>query len=142
MSVNKNHYVMIGMKFGYDEFFDLCIESGAEDTTGDQWDTGPLVPYIDSFIHGIEQHDFLTVIIDGMNGNYVYVGHVVQKSSYENGSLNDFVTKDTWIVTVQEDGGIENIEKGCEEVYALIIGNFGMEFGTKSANLHCFTHWT
>lgn len=84
MSVQQNDYVVIGKKFGYDEFYKL-VGHDANDFS----DTEEL--YSDSAYKGIQHHNDLCIISDGMSGEYVVVGHVLQKSG-NYGAIDDFVS--------------------------------------------------
>jgi len=77
MSVQQNHYEIIGAKFGYNEFHkELMAAKGlTEEEVEDLLDD-----YHDSAFKGIQHHNGLCIICDGMNGEYVYVGHILQKS--------------------------------------------------------------
>jgi len=89
MSVQLNHYVIIGHKFEYDEFYDTLMEK-FNLNDGDEVFNEIEEPYHDSAFKGIQHHNDLCIISDGMNGNYVYVGYVLQKSD-DNGSLTDYI---------------------------------------------------
>lgn len=65
MSVQVNHYVVWG----------VCIHPGARKVTLES-----LEPYIDSPFKGIEHHNGLCVLYDGMCGKYLVVGRVLKKS--------------------------------------------------------------
>ena len=89
MGVQLNHYVILGHKFEFDEFYDTLAELHGidQDDVFEQFED----KCHDSAFKGIHMHNDLCIISDGMNGNYVYVGYVLQKSD-NYGSLNDYVT--------------------------------------------------
>jgi len=71
MSVQCNTYVMIGVKIPY-----------PEEATDEFYDK--IEPYTDSSFGGIEHRDGLTVLLDGMNGEYMTIGKILAKTeSYE-----------------------------------------------------------
>lgn len=72
MSVQSNTYVLVGVMLDYDDF------------TEEQHDA--LEPYRDSAYRGIEHHNGLCAIVDGMGGEYVAIGRVVAKSDDQNGN--------------------------------------------------------
>lgn len=83
MSVQQNHYVMVGKKFGFKEFAKLLnVDTG--DSAFER-----VEEYIDNAFKGIHHHNDLCVLFDGMNGEHVVVGRVLQKSG-NYGSLSDF----------------------------------------------------
>jgi hypothetical protein len=84
MSVQQNHYVVIGKRFDYKEFYTLVCPNGDADH---YFDTEH--PYTDSAFKGIHHHNDICIISDGMNGKYVVVGRVLQKSG-NYGALDDF----------------------------------------------------
>ena len=65
MSVQLNTYIMWGVLLPFDEF------SERED----------FEPYHDSAFKGIHHHDGLCILSDGMNGKYMAIGHVLDKTS-------------------------------------------------------------
>lgn len=69
MSVKMNNYVLFGRKFDYDKL---------RDTLGE--DDDRLDPYRDSHKGDANPKDGVTVLVDGMNGEYVFIGHVIAKS--------------------------------------------------------------
>lgn len=88
MSVQVNHYVMIGHKFEYDEFYDIASKFYNQDHD----DVCEYLEenYSDSAFEGIHHHNDICILSDGYNGEYVYVGYVLQKSD-DQGSLEDYV---------------------------------------------------
>lgn len=88
MSTQENHYFMYGSKFGYDEFYKL-VAGEDEDKIG-QWIENVEDEYRDSAFDGIGHKDGITIVSDGMRGQCVYVGWVIQKSG-DYGKLEDHV---------------------------------------------------
>ena len=94
MSVQCNHYFMVGCKFDYRDFFNRLKKSKPEWFDEDDeivmsfYDT-----YLDSAFSGISHHNGICVLLDGMGEEYVYVGNVYQKS-YDFGILSDYVSND------------------------------------------------
>lgn len=82
MSVNANHYVMLGNKWRYDEFYDLIAKKHGD---VDVWRDEVEEQYLDSANGGINNHNGICILSDGMNGEYVIVGYVLAKS----GEYND-----------------------------------------------------
>lgn len=88
MSVQQNHYMMLGAKFGYNEFHQRMSEIlGTDEGADESWDY--LDVYHDSAFKGIHHHNGICIISDGMSGEYVYVGHIIQKSD-NYGGLGDY----------------------------------------------------
>ena len=67
MSTQVNTYVMIGALFPYDVF-----------KGDDAYER--LEPYKDNAFEGIQHHDGLCVLYDGMTGEYVAIGRVLEKT--------------------------------------------------------------
>lgn len=72
MSVQSNTYLLVGVKLAYDAF------------TSEQRNN--MEPYEDSAFEGIHHHNGLCAIVDGMNGEYVFIGRVLAKSGDQNGN--------------------------------------------------------
>lgn len=72
MSVQSNTYLMVGVKLDFDAF------------TAEQRDK--IEPYEDSAFGGIHHHNGLCAIVDGMNGDYIFIGRVLAKSDDQNGN--------------------------------------------------------
>lgn len=68
MSTQINTYAMVGAILPYD---------------GELYDK--LEPYMDDAFEGVQHHDGLCVLYDGMNGEYIAVGKVVAKSANHEG---------------------------------------------------------
>lgn len=66
MSIQSNTYVLVGVKLDYDHF------------TEEQFDE--LDDYRDSAYDGACHHNGLSLIEDGMNGEYCFIGRVLAKS--------------------------------------------------------------
>jgi hypothetical protein len=80
----KNHYVLIGQKYDYEEFHDI-FSHGYEINFIDDVEE----KYCDSAYDGIK--DGITIISDHMKGEYVYIGIVISKSK-ENGDIDDYIS--------------------------------------------------
>lgn len=71
MSVQINSYLIVGIELNYDDF------------RGEEW-FNIFEPYMDSAFAGIHHYKGLCVISDGMNGEYIVVGRVLEKTkNYE-----------------------------------------------------------
>lgn len=101
MGIQKNHYVMIGNKFGYDDFYNRVVRkqrfpAHTQDADLEKWRIEVEERYFDSATDGIKNFDGITIISEsliishGMNSNYVYVGLVLNKSK-NHGDLGDYV---------------------------------------------------
>jgi hypothetical protein len=82
MSINANHYVILGNIWRYDEFYDL-VERKHGDV--DTWRDEVEELYLDSSRGGIHHHNGVCILSDGMDGEYVIAGYVLNKS----GECND-----------------------------------------------------
>lgn len=83
MGVQKNKYKIVGAVFGWDEYYDLMSEQLGFDEVDLDCESAidaKEEPYKDSAFEGISCFDRLTVIADGMSGEYVYIGQVYAKS--------------------------------------------------------------
>ena len=85
MSITKTHYVLQGIKFNFDDFYDR-VERKDPNATAIGADDDE--PFWDEANGPIFHKNNICVIPDAMNGEYVYVGHVTQKSG-DNGDLDD-----------------------------------------------------
>lgn len=122
MSVQMNHYFIIGTKFEYDEFYQLF--SGSTDHEEiEKFIDEVEDKYSDSAFAGIERKNLLTIISDGMSGKYVCIGYVIQKSG-DSGALDDYVA--------------DGIAPTPEQVSELIRDTFGVEVDCKYL---AFTHY-
>lgn len=121
MSVQENHYVMIGHKFEYDAFYKQM-----EDIHGlsidDFWDQFEESCH-DSAFQGIHHNQNVCIISDGMDGEYVYVGYVLQKSK-NYGNLTDYINP---------------VTKSPEQVSRYI--NDYLKIPDLECQLHAFTHY-
>lgn len=88
MSVQLNHYVMVGAKYDYRDFYEKFVSSDYEKVIED-WIDDVEYEYCDSALEGIKGKNNITIISDGMNAEYVYIGCVIYKSS-DHGFLDDF----------------------------------------------------
>lgn len=121
MSVQQNHYAIIGAKFGFDEFYEKVCEALGLASRDDFEDKDDL--YHDSAFKGIHHHNGLCIISDGMGGKYVYVGHVVSKSD-NYGGMWDYTNKER--------------KPSAKAVSARIFKEFNIEADCKP---HTFTHY-
>jgi len=93
MSTQQTHYVMLGNKFGYDEFYEQVKKRIATVPSNDKMSEDELdtwretieEKHSDSAYDGINNHNGVCIISDGCDGRYVCVGYVLAKS----GELND-----------------------------------------------------
>ena len=70
MSVQRNQYIIIGCEYDYDEFNENYND-----------DEKYVEPYDDNaFDEKIIEHNGLSMIYDGMNGQYVYIGKIIEKT--------------------------------------------------------------
>ncbi|WP_434681315.1 hypothetical protein J3P77_09475 [Pseudomonas sp. R1-18] len=75
MSVQSNTYLLVGVMLPYDHF---------DDVHDDPYEV--LEPYTDSAYKGIEHHNGLCVLYDGMGGSHIAIGRVLAKSDDQNGN--------------------------------------------------------
>ena len=114
MSVQVNDYLIHGIKLPY--------ESGAEDKYED---------YKDSAFEGIKEKNGLCVICDGMNGKYIFIGHVLAKSKDEERIA------DEPICINKED--VDRFARG--RIAYLIYKEFNLEISTTDVKLWLVTHY-
>ena len=70
MSIQRNRYIIIGCKYNYKEFNEKYNDYEKY-----------VSPYLDSsFDEKIIEHNGLSMIYDGMNGEYVYIGKIIKKT--------------------------------------------------------------
>lgn len=121
MSVQENHYTIVGAKFTFDEFEEkMCGILGVNEYDDiDEY----VYDYQDSAFSGIHEKNGLCAIVDGMNGEHVYIGHVLFKSG-NYGSINDFVN--------------EKIEPTPLYIEHLIKREFCLDV---ECEIHSFTHY-
>lgn len=81
MSVQLNQYLILGVKLAFRK--DGTLEGSTLDLDGEAW-ADLIYQYLDSAFEGIEHHNGLCVIDDGMEGKYTMVGRVIKKSSEGN----------------------------------------------------------
>ena len=86
MSVNANHYVVLGNKWDYDEFYTLVERKHGDVET---WRDTVEELHRESLRDGIINHNGVTIISDGMSGEYVVAGFVIAKSG-DNFDLGDY----------------------------------------------------
>lgn len=76
MSVQVNTYVLIGVVLGYEAAHEAWRNQGRKVSLHDF-----LTPYMDSaFDLETNPHENITVLYDGMNGEYIAIGHVIAKT--------------------------------------------------------------
>jgi len=102
---------MIGHKFDYDDFYEKLssLHNIEPDDIYEEFEG----KCHDSAFDGIHHHNDLCILSDGYNGEYVYVGYVLQKSK-NYGSLNDYRSTDIKTESyvsdkIKEFLGFENI---------------------------------
>ena len=78
MSVQQNIYVIWGVWLNYDDFYTLL--KNKYNLTKDEVYDQIIEEYRDSAFEGIKHKNKLCVIMDGMCGKYVIIGHVIAKS--------------------------------------------------------------
>ena len=115
MSVQKTHYVIWGIKFKPDS--QEVIEYLGFDTDDDK-----IEEYYNTAFDNIISKNDISIIQDGMNGEYIIVGYIMNKSKAY-GDLNDF-TKPF---------------KTKEEVEDPLFKEFNI---FKSVELICITHYS
>ena len=92
MSTGVNHYVMIGRKYDYDDFYNRIAQHNGFATAHSGATRKIVDHYADASFGGISQQGGICIIPDTMNKEYVYVGFVVYKSK-DDGDLDDFVSE-------------------------------------------------
>ena len=73
MGVERCDYVIVGVKLDYDEFWSI---QGGDEAAHDKFQEF----YDNEYREEIGSKDGVTVISDGMNGKYVYIGYVIKKA--------------------------------------------------------------
>lgn len=116
MSVQSNTYVMVGVMLPYDEL----TEQQHNDSEA----------YQDSAYKGIQHHNGLCVIADGMNGRYVAIGRVLAKTDDQNGNYG---------IDKPIDGTAAMTPDLHHEVQELLREHF--EFKTPDVRVWIFTHY-
>jgi hypothetical protein len=113
MDVRSNTYVIVGVKLDYDHFDEEQEESLLE-------------PYKDSAYRGIEHHNGLCVISDGMSGDYIIAGRVLAKTVDDEGRGFDMTECDTSPELVAEVAGLLTEHLGIEnpEVQVLAFTHY------------------
>ena len=94
MSTQQTHYVMLGNKYGYDEFYNRVqkrVATNPRDAEAEleTWREEVEEKFMDSAFGGINNHNGVCIISDGMSGSYVYIGYVLNKSG-EGNDLQDY----------------------------------------------------
>lgn len=94
MSSAVNHYVMLGSKYDYEDFYNRIAQHNGFATAHSAATRKIVDQYADASFGGITHHNNICIIPDTLNKEYVYVGFVVYKSK-EDGDLDDFVSEST-----------------------------------------------
>lgn len=116
MSTQSNTYMMVGAKLPYDQF--------TEEQHEELLDT-----YRDSAYKGIQHHNDLCVVVDGMSGRYVFIGRVLAKTDDQNGNYGFYNPIDATAAMTPELQA---------EVTTLIQQQFGLALDVR---LWAFTHY-
>jgi hypothetical protein len=87
MSVQINQYIILGYKFDYDEFTTAYLHDESYDALLDDY-------HDSAFDAKIVECNGLSMIFDGMNGKYVYVGKIYTKSA--DGEYLDSINMDNF----------------------------------------------
>lgn len=113
MGTRTNTYVVLGVKLDYEHF----SEEQEEDL---------LEPYKDSAYRGIEHHNGLCVISDGMGGNYIVAGRVLAKTIDDEGRGIDMTECDTSPELFAEVAGLltEHLDIENPEVQVLAFTHY------------------
>lgn len=91
MSSAVNHYVMIGSKYDYEDFYNRIAQHNGFATVHSAATRKTVEPYLDVSYGGITHYNNVSIIPDTLNKEYVYVGFVAFKSK-DGGDVNDFGT--------------------------------------------------
>jgi len=78
MSTQINQYLIVGQKLDFGEFHDKLNNNDPLDP--DAWLDDILDKYSDNAFKGIHHYNGLCVLYDGMNGEFVFIGRVIEKS--------------------------------------------------------------
>ena len=115
MSVQVNTYLVIGVKLPYDDKW----------TGEDNYEK--FEDYHDSAYEGIHHHNGLCMLSDGMSGEYVIIGKVLQKSG-SHGGLRGVTDLD------------EIDSNGCDRIYvgSLLKAQFDID---KPATIMIVSHY-
>jgi len=93
MSVNETHYVILGNKYDYDDFYSRVAKKNGwnEPLTREKfledWRETVEALYADGYWDPIKNHNGVSIVVDGMGGKYVWIGNVIAKSDRESGQL-------------------------------------------------------
>lgn len=116
MSVNENHYIILGIKMTYDEYNEKYnIEEN--DSIHDEYDN-----------RRSQKKGDIVVIVDGMSTEYAFIGKLIAKSreSYEG------------IPMTAIDKKVFNDKKLKKE----LIDSFGFTENEINLNVYVFTHYS
>lgn len=89
MSVQTTQYVLWGLKFPYEDKEFLKIFNIKDWNEYEKVYDQVIEPYIDSAYNGIISYGGLSIIEDGMNGEYRIIGYVLNKSDHDTNDLSD-----------------------------------------------------
>ena len=90
MSVRNNHYVLIGVRYDYHSSDFLKLFNFKNESDFDDNFEAVVEPFLDSPSSGISSFGGLSILDDGMNGDYSIVGYILNKSDEYEGDLNDY----------------------------------------------------
>ena len=111
MSVQSNHYVLWGIKFKYkDPEFLKLFNLKDWDEFAQKYDQ-LIKPYLDTAFSGIVSFGGLSILDDGMNGEYIIIGYILNKSDHSRDDLSDYTQP----------------FKSQEEVETVFLDQFNME---------------
>lgn len=116
MSVNENHYIILGIKMSCDDYNEKYnIEEN--DSIHDEYDN-----------RRSQKKGDMVVVVDGMSGEYAFIGKLVGKSreSYEGIPMTEITKK------------MFNDKKLKKE----LIETFGFTAEELDINVHIFTHYS
>lgn len=116
MSVNENHYVIVGIKMSYDDY---AIKYNTEEN----YDV-----HEDYMNRRKQKAGEMVVVVDGMSGEYAIIGKLIAKSreSYEG------------IPTTEINKKVFNDKKLKKE----LVETFGFNKDDLNINIHVFTHYS
>ncbi|MCK9458231.1 MAG: hypothetical protein M0R80_01090 [Proteobacteria bacterium] len=124
MGCHRCEYVMFGAKFKYNEF----------ETPDDDYELTE--PYDDNaYQDKVTSCNGLTLVTDGMNGNYIYFGEVIAKAREESEGIEVSFEVETLqsVIGVKRIAIIAAIKKEAEKL--------GITLPPFDVGLHVFTHW-
>ena len=97
MSTHQTHYVMLGNRYDYNDFYSRVqkrVATNPRDAAAEleQWREDVEEKHMDTSADGINNHNGICIVSDGMNSEYVYVGYVLAKSGDGN-DLGDYTAQ-------------------------------------------------